>query len=90
MDVISNPRPNHKLTRCCGNCKFFYRTSNIVKKGKCTLPEGPKLEPSDIRDQADNFDPTHAYCYCDNHQWRGRGYLRDAIEYSGVNENEIG
>jgi len=92
LDIKKNPRPNHKITRCCGTCKFFVQNHNYGKNGACALPDGPKLtnNPSkDLKKQVNKLDPTHMYCYCDNHQWRPMGYLRAAIVYSGVDPNEI-
>ncbi len=90
MDVELNPRPNHKLQRCCGVCKYFRAESTITKKGFCVLPDGPKMTRDDLlKLQLDSFAKTHIHCYCDNHQWRSRAGLVDALKYSGVDGNEF-
>lgn len=88
-----NPRPNHRLIRCCGTCKFFLRKVASEKKGKCVLPEGPKIASNFLRhlkDKMDMFDPTYSYCCCDNHQWRKKAYLNWGAKYAGVNINVVG
>lgn len=93
MGIEDNPRPNHKLQRCCGNCKFFLSAKSLLKKGVCILPEGPKISKNpnrELKGRLKEFAPTHVYCYCDNHQWKAPGYIKSSIVYSGVDENEIG
>ena len=93
MSIESNPRPNHKMTRCCGNCKFFLSSTSENKYGRCILPDGPKMAQNpnkELKGRMDEFAPTYAQCYCDNHQWKPKGYLRRAIKYAGVSANEVG
>ena len=93
MDVTENPRPNHRLIRCCGTCKFFLKKSPSIKKGRCILPDGPKMTSNpgrDLKDKIDTFAPTYVCCCCDNHQWRQRGYLKEGIKYAGVKSNVSG
>jgi len=92
MDTDTNPRPNHKITRCCGNCRFFLNKTSNDKYGVCILPDGPKMAQNpnkELKDKLDQFDPTYSQCYCDNHQWKPKGYLRRAMKYAKVSPNEI-
>jgi len=90
MDVELNPRPNHKLQRCCGNCKYYRARLTTTKKGRCTLPEGPKMVQAElVATPLEKFAKTHTHCYCDNHQWKGRAALRDGLVYAGVDSNEF-
>lgn len=92
MDIEKNPRPNHRITRCCGNCRFFLNNVSHNKEGRCILPEGPKLSNNpnkDFKNQLEKFDKTHAYCTCDNHQWKHISWLRRSLEYAGVKLSDI-
>lgn len=92
MDVKQNPRPHHRFTRCCGNCKFFLREAPTYKFGVCILPEGPKMAKNpnkELKGRLDEFDPTYVYCVCDNHQWKPKGYFRKAIKYAKVSPNDL-
>ena len=91
MGIQDNPRPNHQLSRCCGNCKFFLSTQTGTKQGRCILPEGPKLVKNinrlkELKSAAkmSTFAKTHPYCICDNHQWRSSGYIKRSTVWAGV------
>ena len=92
MDIKINPRPNHKMTRCCGNCKFFIIKTTTYKYGHCLLPDGVQLSqtPGELKKHLYDFSPTHAFCYCANHQWKPKGYVRNILKYAGVKDKEIG
>ncbi len=92
MDIQSNPRPNHRLNRCCGNCKFFLVKIAPAKKGACILPDGPKTkgDPNRVlRPRYDEFDPTFINCVCDNHIWKRKGYLKSGADHAGVSLDDI-
>ena len=91
-------RPNFKVTRCCGNCKFYWYYKGNQRRGNCKLPDpgtkkinkskGEKYYTKETRDQ---WDKVHITNMCDFHQFRSvKGSIHDVGDYCGVKFNADG
>jgi hypothetical protein len=72
-------RPNYRIVKCCGNCKYYYYRANKQRRGHCKLPN-PELKA--IHTQGgQSYDPeeidtkwthTHSTTLCDNHRYKSK------------------
>jgi len=70
-------RPNFRVARCCGNCKYYWYYKGNQRRGNCKLPdpsakkinkkEGEKYYKKTTREE---WDKTHVTNVCDLHQFR--------------------
>jgi len=75
-------RVNFRLTRCCGNCKFFITKSASRYRGYCKYPipgnknlkrvKGEKLDP----ELKKTYFKTHVTMLCDLYQFSGHNVKR--------------
>ena len=85
-------RPNFKVSRCCGNCKYFWYYKGNQRRGSCKLPdpqakkinkkEGERYYDKKTRKE---WDKTHITNVCDLHQFRSfQKSIKMVGEYCGV------
>ena len=87
-----NSRPNFRVTRCCGNCKYYFYRGAKSRRGYCRLPDiknrtinKSKGEKYDLNEIKDTWDKTHTTALCDNHKFRSKYYSVGIIsEWTGV------
>lgn len=90
-ELEANPRPNYKIQRCCGTCRFFYHSSRVIRTprdGYCVLPLGPKLKKTQYIEHVDEFHASDVYAVCDHHQWKSAGQIKSITERSGARFDE--
>tara|TARA_Y100000592_G_C5416810_1_gene291063 strand:- start:449 stop:808 length:360 start_codon:yes stop_codon:yes gene_type:complete len=94
-DVV---RPNFKVARCCGNCKFYWYYKGNQRRGNCKLPE-PNLKKINkskgesyySKETREDWDKVHITCVCDFHQFRSiKGSIHQVGDYCGVKFNSDG
>ena len=90
-DLKANPRPNHRLIRTCGSCKHFVSWNGHDYKGKCVLPHTHLKKRKDMKTEEnwEKFTPTYISCVCDNHEWKSPGRIKQMVEYSDTNVDDI-
>lgn len=89
-------RSNYRITRCCGNCKFFWYYGNSQRKGNCRLghPLGQKKSYKGSFRRTDKHNktlwkPTHITCVCEKHQFRSRvTSIAKVTDYCGAKLDE--
>ena len=74
-----DPRKNFRISKVCGNCKYFHYTGVKSRRGYCKLTN---IHPdkvntyhnTDIKKEAEKYGwpPTHTTCTCDEHELRSR------------------
>lgn len=83
-NLEANPRPNYRIRRGCGNCKWLLTDPIKTNFGYCTLPLGPSLKKTELRKHVDEFKETHYLSICENHQWKSKGHIKKLIKRTGV------
>jgi hypothetical protein len=71
-----DPRPNLRIAKCCGNCKYFWYKKNKQRRGFCRIPNphlkfvakrlGESYDENEIRK---NWAPAHVTNTCDLHRF---------------------
>jgi hypothetical protein len=89
MELEQNYRPNFRVSRCCGTCKFFLPKGDLYKKGKCVLPRGINFNRKEKKERYEELDNTHSYACCDNHQWRTSSIIASVCKETGIPLNEF-
>jgi len=87
-----NPRPNYRVTRCCGNCKHYFYRGAKSRRGYCRLPNPKekavnksKGEKYDLEEIKKTWDKTHTTALCDEHLFRSKYYSVGIVsEWTGV------
>ena len=91
-------RPNFKVARCCGNCKFFWYYKGNQRRGSCKLPD-PNLKKINkskgesyySKETKEMWDKVHITCVCDYHQLRSvKKNVHDVGDYCNVKFNADG
>jgi len=84
-------KENFRITRCCGNCKFFWYYMGNQRKGNCTIndpearnPHKTKIGMTDKNNRT-KWPPVHITCVCDKHQMTSRVHsLAKVTDYCGA------
>jgi len=76
-------RPNYRITKCCGNCNYYFYSNNRQTMGNCghptVLPPGwphprfrkvNKTREAALKDR-EKLTTTHYTCVCDLHVFTG-------------------
>jgi len=70
-------RKNYRITKCCGNCKFFWYKGSKQRRGFCKLPNPQDKtiskrhrETYDRNTIEAEWKKTHSTNVCDYHQFR--------------------
>ena len=91
-------RPNFKISRCCGNCKYYWYYKGNQRRGNCKLPD-PNLKKINkskgesyySKETREDWDKVHITCVCDYHQFRSiKGSIQHVGEYCNVKFNADG
>lgn len=83
-------RPSYQITRCCGNCKFFWYEPGKDRRGYCRGPFAKETaintkagEKYNIHDIKTNWLHTHTTNICELHKfqskWRSIGIVSDWV-----------
>lgn len=74
-------RPNYRITRSCGNCKYFWYHFAKQRRGFCKLPNPKDKDPKkcfgesfDVERIYAEWHRTHSSCLCDNHVMKPKYY----------------
>lgn len=93
-----DPRGDFRITRCCGNCKYFYYTGVKSRRGYCKLTNIKHMNigayhKTDLEPTAKKYGwpRTHTTCVCDDHEFRGQqtsinrvgDWVRRKFDYRG-------
>jgi hypothetical protein len=81
-------RPNLRVTRCCGNCKFYVPKRNRANRGFCKYPDlkgksfNRKLgETLDYQAALKHWSRAHSTMLCDLYQFAGALYINPIKEW---------
>tara|TARA_Y100001937_G_C7136124_1_gene340119 strand:+ start:11376 stop:11756 length:381 start_codon:yes stop_codon:yes gene_type:complete len=85
-------RPDFKITKCCGNCKFFWYYKGNQRKGNCKLPDPKAKQINKKKGESyynkktkEEWDKVHVTNVCGFHQYRNWSRsLKDVGKYCGV------
>tara|TARA_B110000196_G_C21129452_1_gene657659 strand:+ start:1251 stop:1625 length:375 start_codon:yes stop_codon:yes gene_type:complete len=85
-------RPDFKISKCCGNCKFFWYYKGSQRRGNCKLPDikekqinKKKGESYYHKETKKKWDKVHVTNVCGYHKFRNWSRsLRDIGKYCGV------
>ncbi|MBC8409973.1 MAG: hypothetical protein H8E12_14810 [Rhodobacteraceae bacterium] len=88
-------RENHRIVRCCGNCKYYWYFAGNQRKGNCTIndvkartPIKSKIVKTDKKNR-EIWPTTHVTCVCDKHQMQSRvTSMAKVTDYCGAKFNE--
>lgn len=87
-------RSRHRITRCCGNCKYYWYYAGNQRRGNCRLGSevGAKKSKEFARTNKENRDiwpKTHITCVCDYHQYKSRvTSIAKVTDYCGAKLEE--
>jgi hypothetical protein len=95
-------KTNHRIRRCCGNCKYYWYYAGNQRKGNCTLGDQTALHPRKTgfvktnKENRTRWPTTHVTCICDEHQFQSRvtsiakvtDYCGAKFEERGINDDE--
>ena len=89
-DNSEDVRANLRITRCCGNCKFFVAKGNRGFRGYCTYPEPASKQIVTIKDGSrdistmeNSFPRAHMTMLCDLYQIKSLKSLTKLSEWTG-------
>lgn len=91
-EQLDEIRPNFRVTKCCGNCKYFWYYKGNQRRGNCKLPNPHEKKINKSKKEAyykketkDLWDKVHITTVCDYHQFRGfRNSIKLVAEYCEV------
>ena len=74
-------RPGFRITRCCGNCKFFWYEAGKSRRGYCRqpyikerTPDTKRGERFDVNDIKTNWLHAHTTNTCEKHQFQSKAH----------------
>lgn len=66
-----DPRKGLRITKCCGNCKYYWYDHAKERRGYCKLPNpDDKKYAVDKTEAKANWPKTHTTMVCDFHRFR--------------------
>ena len=85
-------RPEFRVARCCGNCKYFWYYKGNQRRGNCKLPEpaAKKINKKEgesyySKSTKEEWDKTHITNVCSLHQFRSfQKSIKMVADYCGV------
>ena len=92
--LTAQDRKGHRITRCCGNCKFYWYYAGNQRRGNCRLGSelGAKKSKEFARTNKENrniWPKTHVTCICDYHQYKSRvTSIAHVTDYCGAKLEE--
>ena len=91
-------RTNLRITRCCGNCKFFIAKANRGFRGFCRYPDPSSKnlskingESRDVKEMESSWARAHFTMLCDLYQYKpaNTSYIGEWIGKEFLNDGTI-
>ena len=88
-------RTRYRISRCCGNCKYYWYYAGNQRRGNCRLGSeiGVKKGKDNFartdKQNRDVWPKTHITCVCDFHQYKSRvTSIAHVTDYCGAKLEE--
>jgi hypothetical protein len=73
-------RPNFRIIKCCGNCKYAWFKHSNERRGFCRFGQKHKKAPNRNTPNPEWAHlHIHATCVCDNHVDKPKGFFKENV-----------